>query len=428
MTRPGDGRIIVSIRRKSRGLLFSEDATFYPFRPLVPDRIMRRKRKRIALIYDAALPYDVQVMSGVADYARQLDEWEIFIEERALNQQRLPDLSRWDGDGVIADFDHPQVARQVVASGLPVVAFGGGYGGYPLGSHVPCVLTDNAAISRLAFGHLSSRGFKNFGFFGYARDSTHGWSREREMAFRSLAEAGNCQLHAFHASINTGSNWQHFNDRAMRWLKSLPKPVGVMAATDKRARRLLEVCRAAKIRVPEEVAVIGVDNDRLLCELSFPPLTSIEQGTHEMGRCAGEILNRLLQGRPPKAIRTVVPPAGVVTRASTDTLATDDSDAARAMSLINEHACHGLTPQQVCREVGRSRVGLDERFKASFGRTLAKAILDARLARAHELVVSSSLPLKEVADRSGFRSVQHMTTLFRQHHNRTPAAIRQTRL
>jgi LacI family transcriptional regulator len=187
------------------------------------------------------------------------------------------------------------------------------------------------------------------------------------------------------------------------------------------------VCRTAEISVPGEVAVIGVDNDHLNCELSFLSLTSIEQGTHEIGRRAGEILNLLLQGQPPPVIRTVVPPTGVVSRASTDTLATDDPDAARTMRLISEHACHGLTPQQICREVGRSRSGLEERFKASFGRTLARAILDARLARAHELVAQSSLPLKEVADRSGFRSVQHMTTLFRQFHGRTPAAIRKAR-
>ncbi len=388
---------------------------------------MRRRRKRIALIYDAALPYDVQVMSGVADYARQLDEWEIFIEESALNQRRLPDLSRWDGAGVIADFDHPQVARQVLASGLPVVAFGGGYGGYPPDSLIPCVLTDNAAISRLAFEHLSARGFRNFGFFGYSMDPIYGWSRERELAFSSLAGNAGCQCHTFDAPMNAERNWQRFTARTLLWLKSLPKPVGILAATDKRARCLLEVCRTADISVPGEVAVIGVDNDHLNCELSFLSLTSIEQGTHEIGRRAGEILNLLLQGRPPLNIRTIVQPTGVITRASTDTLATDDPDAARTMQLISEHACHGLTPQQICREIGRSRSGLEELFKASFGRTLAKAILDSRLTRAHELVVHSSLPLKEVADRSGFRSVQHMTTLFRQYHDRTPAAIRRAR-
>ena len=388
---------------------------------------MRRQRKKVALIYDATLSYDVQIMSGVAAYAKQLDEWEIFIEELALHEQRLPAFTGWRGDGVIADFDNHEVARRLLASGLPTVAIGGGYANPPEVVGVPFVLTDNPAISRLAFGHLRGLSFKNFAFFGYTPNAVHGWSHERESSFSALANAAGGSFASFRALPNTAENWQKFANRALRWLRTLPKPVGVLADSDKCARLLLEVCHSAEICVPAEIAVVGVDNDLLLCEISSPSLTSIEQGTFEIGRRAADILHHLMQGIPCDTLRTIVPPKRVVARASTDTLASADTDAARAMYIIREHACHGLTVQKICREVERSRTGLEERFISSFGITLAKAITRARLNRAHELILGSSSPLKEIAERSGFRSIQHMTTLFGEHYMQTPAALRKTR-
>ncbi len=389
---------------------------------------MKKKsaQKKVALIYDAKHQFDVAVLGGVAAYLRDYPGWEISIEESALQNQRLPNLAEWEGDGIIANFDNPKVAGQVMASGLAAVAFGGGFCG-PTGSAIPYIATDNAAIARLAAEELIGRGFRHLGYFGYTPTTANGWSKDRELAFHALAKNAGCSFSCFRIPNRTAQHWNPFVKESLRWLKTIPRPVGIMADTDERARKLLEVCRIGGIRVPDEVSVIGVDNDALLCELSFPPLTSIEQGAHAIGYRAALVLDSIMRRKARLPLRHVIAPIGVITRASTDTLAAADADAALAMRLIRENACEGLKPEQVCRLVGRSRAGLEVRFATSFSTTLKKEIARVRLDRALELTRKSALPLKVIAQQCAYGSVQHMTSVFRQRLGKTPAAIRSSR-
>ena len=182
--------------------------------------------------------------------------------------------------------------------------------------------------------------------------------------------------------------------------------------------------RAGGVRVPDDVAVIGVDNDPLICELSYPPLSSIEQGAREVGYRAAKWLHGLMSTRARRPRQFVVEPVGVIARASTESLAVDDADAARALQIIRRAACEGLTPEEVCRQVGRSRSGLEARFRECFHSTLAAKIMDIRFDRAHEQVLHTRAPLKSVADQCGFSSVQHMTSFFHKRLGHTPAEIR----
>ncbi len=376
--------------------------------------------KRVALIFDARLPYDSQVVLGVTAFVRERRDWEIFIEENPSGHRRLPDLAAWDGSGVIANFDHPGVERQVRASGLPVVAFGGS-GCAPGLSYVS---TNNEAISRLAARHLLERGFRNFAFFGYTRTSKNCWSGAREMAFANEVAAAGGTCKTLRLPADATHNWSQFVKTILRWLGTLPKPVGIFAATDRRAQSLLAACRAGGVRVPDEVAVIGVDNDPLICELSYPPLSSIEQGAREVGYRAAKWLHSLMSTRSRHPRQFVIEPVGVIARASTECLAVDDADAARAFQIIRQGACDGLTPHAVCRQVGRSRSGLEARFRECFHSTLAAKIMDIRFDRAHEQVLHTRAPLKSVAGQCGFSSVQHMTAFFRKRLGHTPAEIR----
>ena len=219
-------------------------------------------------------------------------------------------------------------------------------------------------------------------------------------------------------------NWSRFVEKILRWLGTLPKPAGIFAATDRRAQSLLAACRAGGVRVPDDVAVIGVDTDPLICELSYPPLSSIEQGAREVGYRAAKWLHGLMSTRARRPRQFVVEPVGVIARASTESLAVDDADAARAFQIIRRDACDGLTPEEVCRQVGRSRSGLEARFRECFHSTLAAKIMDIRFDRAHEQVLHTRAPLKSVADQCGFSSVQHMTSFFHKRLGHTPAEIR----
>lgn len=363
-------------------------------------------------------------MAGAAAYLQQTSKWNVYIEEDALKDQRLPDLRSWEGDGIIADFDDARVAATVMRSRLPTVAFGSGYGWYRPESAIPYFFTNNQAIARLAAGHFFERGFRHLAYCGYPRSPINGWSEEREEAFAEEVKKQELDCHVYRGRQKISRKWAAIQHSLGAWLVSLPKPVGLMAANDNRARQVLEACRARGLRVPEEVAVVGVDNDEVLCQLSSPLLTSIEQGARRIGYEAAALLDKMMSGWKPPKTHFVIDPAGVVTRRSTDVFAIDDAKAARAMAFVWEHACDGIKVQDVVDAVAISRSGLEAHFKAAVGRTLSKAIRDVRLERAKRLISETNLAPKQVAAKVGFKSIQHMTALFTKVFGRTPAKYR----
>lgn len=388
----------------------------------------RKAALHVALIYDAKLPYDVKVMSGVAAYLQQSSRpWNVYIEESALAQQRLPELGAWQGDGILADVDDPRVASQILASEVPTVAFGSGYGWYDPASGVPYFYSDQRAVARLAADHLLDRGFRQFAYYGYRRGRITGFSTERGEAFGKSVRAAGCRLWTHLGPYEDHRKWEPLQRRLRRWLESLPKPIGLMAANDKAARQVLEACRAGGIRVPEEIAVVGVDNDEMLCQLSNPPLSSVEQGARMIGFRAAALLDRMMSGRRPRRQKHVVPPEGIVVRRSSDIIAVADEDVAEVLALIQARACDGIKVRDVVQSVAISRSQLERRFKAAVGRTIHEEMRRVRLEHAQRLLVETSLPLKQVALRCGFRTVQHLTELFRQFVGVAPGRYRRQR-
>ena len=241
-------------------------------------------------------------------------------------------------------------------SRLPAVAFGGGYGWYVKESPIPYFYANNQAVARLAADHLLERGFKHFAFCGYARTAINGWSHEREEAFVAHVEGQGGRCAVFRDRQRPARQWAALQRAMGEWLRKLPKPLGVMAANDTRGRQVLEACRAHDLNVPNEVAVIGVDNDELLCQLSSPPMSSVETGARQLGYAAAAQLDTIMQGRKPRRKHFVIDPMSVVTRQSTDVLAIDDQKVAQAMAFIREHACEGINVPRVVGAVGHLEV------------------------------------------------------------------------
>jgi LacI family transcriptional regulator len=381
---------------------------------------------RVALIYDAKLPYDVKVMRGVARYLRERGRWNVFIEERALGDQRLPNLHAWQVSGIIADLDDPHVAEIARGLDMPVVGFGGGYGWRGLLPNVPYVKSDNAAVARLGAEHLLERGFRHLAFCGYRATKINGWSAERESAYASLVTKRGHLCSIYKEPSRTDRAWESFYHPVCRWLRSLPTPLGLMAANDKCARQVLEACRICKLRVPVDVAVIGVDNDEMICELSNPTLSSVIQGCDKIGFEAAALLDGMMAGRCRQRREVVVQPEGVVARRSTDILAIEDERVTSALELINERACEGWKVNDVAQAMGVSRSTLENHFKAALGRTVSDQLRHVRLELVRRLTVETELPLKQIAARSGFHSVQHMTSAFHNYSGETPAKYRRT--
>jgi LacI family transcriptional regulator len=380
--------------------------------------------RHVALIYDAKLPYDLKVMSGVALYMQEGGDFITYIEEYALENQKLPDLRSGRIDGIIANFDDPGVAHAVLRSKLPAVGFGGGYGWYLPNSGIPYFFNDQRMIGKMAADHLLERGFRNFGYCGYVQNPANRWNGERQQSFAARVASRGFPCSVYRSSHRTTRHWDFVLASLGSWLRSLPKPVGVMGANDKRARHVLEACRAYHLHVPEEIAVIGVDNDEMLCQLSTPALSSIEQGAKHIGHEAAALLGRMMRGKTPRGRHFVVKPVGVVTRKSTDVFAIEDSVVAEGIAFIRSNAYAGMKAADVVKSLAISRSGLESRFKATMGQTIHEVIRKVQLDGARDILSATNLAIKQVAANTGFKSVQHMTSLFGKAFGLTPARYR----
>ena len=200
----------------------------------------------------------------------------------------------------------------------------------------------------------------------------------------------------------------------------------MMASNDGRALHVLQACRAEQMRVPEDVAIVGVDNDDVMCELANPPLTSVEQGARRIGFEAAALLDTMMTGQAPPRQSTAVPPEGLVARQSTDVLAIGDPDVAESLRLIRRRACEPLAVRDVLDAATVSRSTLEARFRAVLGRSIHGEIRRVQLEMAQRLLATTNMPLKEVARQSGFSSVQYFTVVFREATGVTPASARRT--
>lgn len=384
--------------------------------------------RRIVLIYDARSAFDFKVMKGVAAYLqenRHRASYSVYLVDRnTLHDRPLVDVAEWHADGIIADVDDPVVAWCVARSGPPMVAFGCASCRTIPEPTIPYFHTDSKAIARAAADHLLHRGFRSFAYAGYAPARTTGWSREREDAFVEYVRqrGGSCAV--FRDCRRSAHEWGSTEQELSEWLRQLPKPVGVMAAHDDLGRRVLDACLVSDCRVPQDVAVIGVDNNELLCLLSSPALSSVEQGARELGYGTARLLDQIIEGARPRKELFTVDPVTVVTRSSTDVLAIPDGRVAQALTFIQDYACQGIKVPQVAAAVAISRSGLEKRFASVLGYTIRTAIRRAQLERARRLVLETDLALKQIAAATGFRSVEHMTTLYGRALGVTPARHR----
>ena len=298
---------------------------------------------------------------------------------------------------------------------------------------VPSVLTDNAAASRIAFEHLRDRGFRHFAFCGF---NGADYSDERRDAFVSAANAVGLRTHIYTGKFQpydvdtAGYEHEGLKDagHVAQWIKELPKPVGLMACNDMRGRQVLDACRAVGVAVPDDVAVVGVDNDEVLCDLSNPTLSSVVPNTQRIGYEAAALLARMMSGRKGPSSALFIEPTGVLTRRSSEVLAVEDRQIAAAAHFIREHACEGIDVGDLLRHVPLSRSTLERRFAAIMGRSPKDEILRVRLNRAKQLLVETGFSLALIAEKIGLEHTEYFGRIFKKKVGLTPAKFRsQTR-
>jgi LacI family transcriptional regulator len=389
--------------------------------------------RQILLALDATSPYHRKISQGVATYAHEKCNWDFHVVQDPLENlpyleqdplETLLDLRSFHADGIIAAFLSRRASKSVIALKLPTVGIEAEHGWANPSWNIPYFSTDNEAIGRLAAEEFVKRGLRHLAFCGIPRTRFTAWSQMRQTAFVQCAKEAGLPCSVFTGEPVGHGNRVTLHKQLSNWLMSLEKPVGLMACYDVRARHVLAACRSLGILVPEEVAVIGVDNDELMCELTSPPLSSIEQAARGIGYQAASLLDQLMAGEKPMRLKHVVKPEAIVTRRSSDTLAIADADVAAAVRFIHEKACSGIRVYDVVRHVAVARSALEMRFKNVMGRTIHAEIQRLQIERARQLVAATNLPLKEVAKEAGFAYVQYMTTIFRRHIGQTPGEYR----
>jgi LacI family transcriptional regulator len=377
----------------------------------------------VAVILNLNKDYDRKVAASISSYAHTAGNWRIYLEDELAN--RMPAFHHWRGHGVIADIDDERVLRRVSRLTVPVV----GIGGTPIDLAPPemsYVYTDNVRIGELAAEHLLERGLRHFAYCGIPYSYYNAFAHEREQAFCGRLRAAGFDCPVFHGRYRYTTNWDALLDALAGWLKTLMRPVGLMACDDPRARHVLLACRRAGLAVPEDVAVVSVDNDPLMCEMVDPTLTSVQQGTERIGYEAAALLDRMMRRR--RQVRRVVkvPPIGVVVRGSTNIALVDDDAVAKALRFIQDHVSEAVQTAAVARHVGLSRGMLDIRFCRAIGRSVYAEISRVRQDTVRKLLLTTDLPLKVIASRTGFRNVEYLVTTFRRWSGQTPGEYRKT--
>jgi LacI family transcriptional regulator len=393
-----------------------------------PERPTVKPVPKVALLLETSTEYGRGLLRGIVRYTRLHGPWSVWMSPGHL-EQVLPKAKSWGGTGIIARIRSPKMAKLIRATGLPVVASSL----HELASHQPGkgfgeIRTDSPGIARMAAGHLLERGLRHFGFCGFHACR---WSCLREQAFTErLAEEGvECRTHQVQVAnwlhepgwIQT---WEREQPILGDWLRSLPKPVGLMACNDSCGREVLQACGEAGLRIPDDVAVVGVDNDALMCELSDPPLSSVALNLEQAGYDAARLLDSLMSGQSIPEQIVLVKPTFVVSRRSSEVMAQGDPCVVAALRFIKDRAGQAIGVPDVVNELRVSRRTLERRFASMIGHSILSEVIHCRLERAKRLLLETDLPVYRIAAGSGFASVKTFNRSFRRAEGRTATLFR----
>ena len=433
---------------------------------------------RVVLLMIPFTGYDRGLLEGIARYTQVQSPWVYYLSgdypevplpspdslsgafhwpeyvSGAAAQTPFPDLRRWRANGVIGRIQSARIARKVLASRLPVIAIDLSEEQLardnPL-SKISEIRADSRQAGRLAAEHFLERGFRNFAFCGYQGRI---WSRQRQEGFcERLCEAGfSCNVYEPQCSPHTpcarrragrvgaasmprtrsvratleqrSLSWSAEQPMVAAWLKSLPNPVAIMACSDIRGRQVSEASLAQGLCVPDDVAIVGVDDDHLICNLTNPPLSSVAFNLNQAGYRAAELLDGLMTGRVRRPQRIMVEALWVVARRSSDVIATEDRHVSVALRFIRDHARESINVDDVVEQAGPSRRGLEIRFRGILGRSIRDEIQRVRLACAKQLLLDTNLPTQRIAALVGFSSLQYLSNVFRREAGMTLAQFR----
>ncbi len=378
------------------------------------------KRKRIALFLDLTDHIERLYFEGIERLAAQVGPWEYDTPRGTLGHP-VPDLRMWRGDGVLGFLRTREIGRQIGQAKLPVVNMSN----LDPGCDVPAVRRDYVAAGVLGAEYFLHRGLKNHALYSSTTSDIE-VTRVLERAYAErLAEEGHaCSVLYQRSTGDPTKELERDRQELLEWLKSLPKPLGLLATADLRAARILIACRDLGLNVPEEVSVLGMGNDELVCRFTRPTLSSISEDYSEVGYQAAALLHRLMEGAKPPDAPVLIAPGPIVDRQSTDVTVAGDAYIQKALRYIAQHACDPITVADVVRRLPIHRTRFECLFRRALHRPPYSEITRVRMDRARKLLAESTRSVAEVAATCGFANYSSFSVAFKRETGTSPRTYR----
>jgi len=376
--------------------------------------------KRVVLLINPDRAHTRGLVNGIIRYSGIQGDWTFFrpLESRvSKNKRMLTTLKEMRPDGIL--MRQPPEMAEIIKLGIPIVAFIYSQEKFP---GIVNGVTDNISVGKMAAEHLTRCGFRNFGFCGY---DDWWWSRQRGEVFANTIAQTGCKTHLYKLPRAKANRvWHKEVHVVAEWLKTLPKPVGIMAANDDRGEMVLEACKLAKLRVPDDVAVLGVDNDEIICNLSTPSLSSIVMGVEKSGYEGAALLDTMMREQKSREGELIIRPIRVMQRRSTDILAIEDGEVVNAIRYIRSHVTNAIQVDDVVQAVLLSRRVLEKRFRTNLQSSIRDEIQRARIDKIISLLSKTKMTIAEVAGIMNFPSVANFSRYFYNAKGVSPVAYR----
>jgi LacI family transcriptional regulator len=381
-----------------------------------------RRPKRLIIVSHLVNDRGRGVLEGIREYCQKHGQWEFQLETNAdspmVAARVKRSLGQWNPDGIIAHIGGEDWDRLIAESGIPAVNISN----RPSAFGTPIVEVDQLAIGRMVAQHFLTKGLKNFAYCG-TLDGLSLLGR-RDGFCRTVRDAGfTCSVLE---NFVSGRRPEEIKVRQIieRWLAGLAKPVGVMCCHNYRGQEVLQACRETGLTVPDEVAVVAVEDDKLVCTMANPPMSSVEVPARRIGYEAAALMHKMINGRPAPRKPILLSPVEVVVRASSEKVALNDPDIVQALHFIADMAGEPISVKDILKEVAMSRRSFERRFREMTGRTPKKQIMDAHIAHAKGLLVNTDIPIPRVAAQSGFVRPEVFTRVFSRLMGTAPSAYR----
>lgn len=382
---------------------------------------------KIILLFDISEEYGKSLLKGIAGYSKKNGPWvfcrmPLYYREELGMEKVVEFAKEWEADGIIAQLYNSSDIQKIIEAGLPIIAedFKERF------NNIPNITGGYFEAGQMGAEYLYKKGFRNFAFYGFKNIV---WSRERAEGFNEYLSQHGCTVHYFeHEEMPSRELWHYKPSALSQWINSLPKPIAVMACDDERAIHITEACKHASIQIPEEVAVLGVDNDELTCSLSDPPLSSIALNAEQGGYETARLMDFMITNHKNLTENIIVRPTHVVTRHSTDISATTDKQISAALKFIHQNIDKNINVKDVLKHVPLSRRAFENRFFKVTGSAVYKYICDLRIQKVTNRLLETEKSISEIAIEAGFSESKNLTRLFKQVKGTTPMKYRKKNL